>query len=307
MTRTVLMPLLLGALLAAAHPADAQRRRDRDREDRIARIDTTLAFSRGGIVELDGPDGDIIVSGWDRDEVRIRAMSEEGDLHLDATPSRIQLKALGMGWSDVRYEVSVPAGTRLLLNGRSTTLVVRGTRGDVEAQTQNGDISISDATSVQVNALNGDVELRTVDRVRVNLVAGDVRIDGGGGPVEVVTVSGDVELRGMSAREVAAGTSSGEVFFEGTIDPRGRYELTSHSGNVVVRLPADVSAAVTLQTYAGEIESDFPIHLQGGATMGGHPRSFDFRIGSGGARITMTSFSGAVRLERAGNPNRQEK
>jgi DUF4097 and DUF4098 domain-containing protein YvlB len=305
MTRTWLIALLAGAHLAAAHPSDAQRR-DRDREDRIARIDTTLTLARGGLVELEGPDGDMIVTGWDRDEVRVRATNDDGDLRLDATSSRIQLKSVGMGWSDVRYEVTVPTGTRLLLNGRSTEITVRGTRGEVEAHTQNGDIAIEDATSVTVNALNGDVELRTMDRVRVNLVAGDVRITGGRGAIEVVTVSGDVEMHGMTSRSVSAGTSSGEVFYEGAIDPNGRYELTSHSGNVVVRLPADVSAAVRLQTYSGEIESDFPIHLEGGATMGGHPRSFDFRIGNGGARITMTSFSGAVRLQRAGTSNRQE-
>jgi DUF4097 and DUF4098 domain-containing protein YvlB len=306
MTRTVFLPLLVGAFLAAALPADAQRRRDRDREDRIARLDTSLSLARGGIVELEGTDGEFLVTGWDRDDVQIRATIEDGDLRLDATSSRIQLKSLGMGGSDVRYEVSVPAGTRVLLTGRSVDMSVRGTRGDVEAHTQNGDIAITDAASIEVDALNGDVELRTVDRVRVNLVSGDVRIDGGRGPVEANTVSGNVDLHRMTARSVTANTTSGDVFFEGQIDASGRYDFMSHSSNVVVRLPADVSAAVMLQTYSGEIESDFPIVLESGATMGGHPRRFDFRIGNGGARITMTSFSGAVRLERAGNPNRQE-
>jgi len=105
---------------------------------------------------------------------------------------------------------------------------------------------------------------------------------------------------------VSVNSTSGELYFDGAIDPRGRYEFSSHSGSVVVRLPADVSAAVSLQTYSGEIESDFPIRLEGGATMGGHPRTFDFRIGNGGARITMRSFSGSVQLQRAGTSNPQE-
>jgi DUF4097 and DUF4098 domain-containing protein YvlB len=249
----------------------------------------------------------MIIDGWDRDVVRIVATSEDGDLHLDATSSRIQLKSIGMGWSDVRYEVSVPAGTRVVLNGRSTDFRIRGTRGDVEVHTQNGDIEVANAARVEVSALNGDVAMRTVEGARMNLVSGDVRIDGSrGGPIELTTVSGDIELRDVDARTVTASTTSGEVFFEGRIDPSGRYELTSHSGNVVVRLPADVSAAMSLQTYSGEIESDFPIQLERGATMGGHPRRFEFRLGNGGARITMTSFSGAVQLQRAGNPDRQE-
>ena len=305
MTRTWLMPLLVGAItIGLAQPADAQRRRDRD--ERMTRLDTTIALSRGGIVELQGADGDMIVTGWDRDEVRIRATSEDGDLRLDATSSRVQLKSIGMGWGDVRYDVTVPFGTRMLLNGRSTDLSVRGTRGEVEAQTQNGDMVFADVTDVDINSLNGDVEMQRVEGVRVNLVAGDVRIDGVSGAVEVVTVSGDVALRNSTTRGISVNSTSGELYFDGAIDPRGRYEFSSHSGSVVMRLPADVSAAVSLQTYSGDIESDFPIQLEGGATMGGHPRTFDFRIGNGGARITMRSFSGSVQLQRAGTSNPQE-
>lgn len=306
MSRTLLSSLLLGAMLAgSAAPVDAQRRRDRD-EDEVVRLDTTLAFSRDGFVELESMSGDITVTGWDRNEVRIRASSERGDLRLDATPSRIQVKSVAMGWADVTYDVSVPVGTHLLLTGRSTTVDVRGTRGSVEVHTQNGDITVSDAGAVEVDALNGDVDLRTVERVQVNLTAGDVRIDRVAGPAAVTTVSGDIEVINARSSHVQAQTTSGEVTYDGSIESSGRYEFTSHSGNVVVRIPADASAAVSLQTYSGAIESDFPITLTGGATMGGHPRTFDFRLGNGGARITMVSFSGEVHLQRAGTTNRQE-
>ena len=307
MTRTLVGVLLLGAaVLGAASPAEAQRRRDRDRDDRITRLDTTLALSANGVVALEGASGTMVVTGWDRQEVRIRATSENGALRLDATASRIEVKGIGMGHDDVRFDVSVPTGTRLVLHGRSTDVEVRGTRGDVEVRTQNGDIVIQGAANVDVNALNGEVELGSVDQVRVNLVAGDVRIDSGRGPVHVVALSGDIEIHRAASRSVTVQTTSGEVFYDGTIDPSGRYEFSSHSGNVTVRVPANVSAAVSLQSYSGEMESDFPITLEHGATIGGHPRTFDFRIGSGGARITMISFSGSVVLQRAGTSNRQE-
>lgn len=308
MTRTFWGALLFGAIaFASAAPAGAQRRdRERDREDRLTRLDTTLAIASNGIVELESATGETTVTGWDRNEVRIRAVSEGGELRLDATDSRIGVKGIGMGWDDVDYEVSVPSGTRLLITGRSTDVHVRGTKGDVEVHTQNGDIEIFDVTNVDVDALNGDVELRGIERVRVNLVAGDVRIDSVRGPIEAVTVSGDIEMHNAQSRRVSAQTTSGEVFYDGAIDPSGRYDFTSHAGTVTVRVPADVSAAVSLQSYSGEIESDFPITLEGGATIGGHPRTIDFRLGNGGARITMNSFSGSVVLQRAGTQNRQE-
>jgi DUF4097 and DUF4098 domain-containing protein YvlB len=120
----------------------------------------------------------------------------------------------------------------------------------------------------------------------------------------VTSVSGDIEIHNATSNRVAAQTTSGDVFYDGRIDAGGRYELSTHSGDVTVRVPDDVSAAVSLQTYSGEIESDFPITLEGGVTIGGQPRTIDFRIGSGGARITMNSFSGSVSLQRASSQNR---
>lgn len=305
MRRMLLLALLLGGLFAGtAFEADAQRRRDRDRDDETpSRLDTTLTLSRGGLVELEGASGEMVVTGWDRDEVRIVATSDESDIRLDATSSRIQVNGVGVGWDDVTFEVSVPRGTRLLLNGRNTDVTVQGTRGDVEVHTQNGDMELTDVGNVDVNALNGDLELQGVDAVRVNLVAGDVRIDSARGTIHTTTVSGDIDVHNAVSRNVTVETTSGEVFYDGAIDANGRYEFGSHSGSVTVRVPADVSAAVSLQSYSGEIESDFPVTLERGM-IGGHPRTFDFRIGSGSGRITMKSFSGSVILQRAGSSNR---
>ena len=95
MRRTFLLSLLLAGLAAGlVSGADAQRRRERD-DDRQSRLDTTLTLSRGGLVELEGASGEMVVSGWDRDEVRIIATSEESDIHLDATSSHIQVRASG--------------------------------------------------------------------------------------------------------------------------------------------------------------------------------------------------------------------
>jgi DUF4097 and DUF4098 domain-containing protein YvlB len=285
------MPLLVGAItIGLAQPADAQRRRDRD--ERMARLDTTIALSRGGIVELEGADGDMIVSGWDRDEVRIRATSEEGDLRLDATSSRVELKSIGMSWGDVRYDVTVPFGTRVLLNGRSTDLSVRGTRGEVEAHTQNGDMVFADVTAVDVNSLNGDVELQRIEGVRVNLVAGDVRIDGVSGPVEVVTVSGDVDLRDIDAATVEAETVSGDVNYTGSIQRDGEYFFKTLSGDVELGVPGRPDATLRGSTFSGRLVSDFP------TSQGDRRRRnrFSATWGSGSASIEVESFSGDVRI-----------
>lgn len=311
MTR-YLIPALAACVLLPALDADAQRReRDRDDHERrwearesVSRLDTTVALARDGTVELDAGHGEIAVTGWDRAEVKIRAVSESGALRLDATPSRVALSTQqGYGHRDVRFEVTVPQGARVIASGRDD-VEISGTRGDVEVRTMHGDVRIREALRTAVSALSSDVSLTDVGQVRLNLTSGDIRMSGVNGDIEVNAVSGDIEMERVTANYVRTTTTSGTVAYQGTIARTGRYEFTSHSGDVIVHLPADVAASVSLQTYSGEIESDFPITLEGGATIGGHPRNFEFRLGGGGARLTVQSFSGTVQLRRAGTQNR---
>ena len=89
--------------------------------------------------------------------------------------------------------------------------------------------------------------------------------------------------------------------FEGAVARDGRYDFRSHSGNVTVRVPADVSARFEVETYSGELDSDFPITLMPGDRTRSKPRRFEFNIGSGAARIVTETFSGDIILERAGS------
>ena len=50
-----------------------------------SRIDTTLAFSPNGTIDLSTISGDIIVTGWSRNEARIKAYSERGRLRFSAS------------------------------------------------------------------------------------------------------------------------------------------------------------------------------------------------------------------------------
>ncbi len=89
MRRTLPTFIAAAALLAAAGaPAAGQR----DRDEYASRIDTTIAFARGGMVELQLTNGEIIVTGWSRDQVRVRATSERSELRMDASGSYLTSK-----------------------------------------------------------------------------------------------------------------------------------------------------------------------------------------------------------------------
>lgn len=300
-TRDSVALALLLAVVGAA-PAAAQRGRDRD-DDIRSRIDTTFAFSRTGTVDLSLISGEIIVTGSSRDEIKVRAYSERGRLEMDAGSSHFSLEARSdrgrMG--DTRYEISVPAGVRLLMRTTSGDVKASGVRGPVEGHSTSGDVEISDASGrVILESVSGDVRgHRLSGEVRAQSVSGDVELEDVNGDVRIESTSGEISLTRVTSKDVYATTVSGEVTYQGSIDRGGRYEFHSHSGDIRLDVPADLSARFAIETFSGSLDSGgFPITLQPGERTGRRPRRFEFTIGGGDAKITAESFSGDIVLSR---------
>jgi DUF4097 and DUF4098 domain-containing protein YvlB len=298
-------------LLAATAPA-AHGQRERDREEYASRVDTTIAFARTGTVELQLTGGEIIVSAWSRDQVRVRATSERSAIRFDASSAHLSLglRSGSRRSGDTRFELTVPIGVRVRASSTSGDIRIAGSKADVEARTQRGDIVVEDVGTSEITALSGDVDASGINgELHVNVLSGDVRIRQVTGDVDVKTVSGEIDLRDARSRYVRIGTTNGDITFDGTIDPTGRYELQTHSGDVDLTLPANVGAQLTMSTYSGGIESDFPLTLPPGphGDASGHGKRFTFTLGRGGARITAESFSGDINIRsRGGSSGRNE-
>ena len=302
--------LLLGALLlaAAASPVAGQTaRRDDGRwfdRDRSARLDTTVAFRPGGIVALTARQGDIVVRTGTRPAVVVHATSDHGRIRFDASDDRVSVDASDAG-GDVRLEITVPAGARVTAQSQSGDIAIRGTGGAVSAHTQSGDVTVQTAAGhIDFGTLSGDViaDGLTGD-VHARAVSGDITLTDVTGDVSAETVSGNVHLKNITSRSVSAHSTSSDVSFDGAIAPDGRYEFGTHSGDVMLAIPANASAQLTVSTWSGSIDSDFPITLQPGEHGIGSATSkrFTFNIGGGAARISAESFSGDVVIHRRGS------
>ncbi|MGQ0647027.1 MAG: DUF4097 family beta strand repeat-containing protein [Gemmatimonadaceae bacterium] len=285
-----------------------EERDDRELQSQAMRIDTTFAFSATGIVDLSSMAGDIVVTGWDRREAQVKASTTRGSLEYEFSSSRLTIEQRterGNSWrssrsSEMRYEISVPRGARLMLRSSSGDVTVRGTGGEVEATSQSGDITIEDVSErVEVGTISGDVMLRNVKgNVEANSVSGSVDASEIEGDIHLSSTSGDLTVSNARGRSVELSTSSGEVSYGGAVDPNGRYEFHSHSGTIDLAIPASANARFSVETFSGEIDSDFPITLQPGDRVSGRPRRFEFTIGSGGPRIIAESFSGNVEIRK---------
>ena len=289
------------------------RDRVRDREDGIdwqdarSTLDTTITFSTNGTIELTNISGEIIVTGWNRREARIKAVSERGRLEYELSSSRITMDVQsarsnrGEGYrGETRYELSVPRGVRVIAHSTSGDVIVRGTGGDVEANSTSGDVTVDDASGrIEISSVSGDVQAgRLKGNVEANSVSGSVEVTDVEGGVHVGTTSGDISLVGVRSRDIEASTTSGDIEFEGVVEGDGRYEFHSHSGNITLTIPAASNAKFAVETFNGEMDSAFPLTLQPTDRTNRRPRRFEFNVGSGGARIIAETFSGDLEIRK---------
>ena len=288
------------AFSASAQAKDKDKDRDRDRDQEYtSRIDTVLPLSRNGVVEIHLHAGEVVVTGWSRNQVKVFATSERGQIHLGATQSRIEIgdRTSRGRHGDTRVEVSVPEGTRITVSGQSTDISVRGVNGEVEVATMSGDVIIDNASSrVEFESVSGDVQISGVQGdLRGEAMSGEIDVTDVTGLVDVESVSGDLTLRNVRSKSVRAESVSGSVEFDGRTEKGGRYDFASHSGDVRLLLPTALGALISVETFSGTIDSDFPITLQPGQR---HGKQFEFQVGDGGARIDATSFSGGIYIQR---------
>jgi DUF4097 and DUF4098 domain-containing protein YvlB len=309
LTRTLAFLSLcaLAVPLAAQHKSKSKHG-SRD-EDGVTRIDTTVTVGRNATVDLSLISGEIKVTSWDKSQVQIHAIAEAGDLRFEASSQRVSLEVeQDNGDGDTHFEVIVPRDARVLAAGISGDLSVRGVN-EVEATSISGDVVVDGiARRAALQTVSGEIRAgQLMGPVKANAVSGDITLTGVGGELNVQTVSGEMKLQDIKSAYVRTQTVSGDVEFDGVIDPKGTYEFHSHAGSFVFTLPRGAGATVSMQSFSGDLNSSCAMTLQpGGEQNRGHYKTMTFTIGDGGARISFETFSGDVTLKGCGGSKSKE-
>jgi DUF4097 and DUF4098 domain-containing protein YvlB len=112
------------------------------------------------------------------------------------------------------------------------------------------------------------------------------------------SVSGDVRLTGSQIERVEASSVSGNIEFDAPLVKGGRYEFTSHSGNVRILLSGNTGFELDADTFSGSVRSDVPVTLR---TLGrtererrGSTRAIRGTFGDASAILSVRSHSGSV-------------
>ena len=313
MRRAIL--LIAGVIAVAAVPgaevaAHGPQQRDRVRTVSNATvvdrqwIDTTVRIDRGGVIELELGSGEVTVTGWSRDEVRLRAGAQGGQVSLRLTSVLASLRAIAGPRGrrgEVTYEVSVPANVRVLVRTSAGSITAKGVGGDIEVRAATGDVTISDNGGLVVaEIMSGDfVGTRLSGGARIDATSADVEILGATGEIIIDNTSGETTLNDVKSSSVQVESVSGDITFQGTIERDGRYRMTSHSGTISLGIPDNAGAFVSLASYAGTINTLLPLTLE--PTSRGSPeKRLLGRIGDGTARIEIVTFSGDIDIRGRG-------
>ena len=113
------------------------------------------------------------------------------------------------------------------------------------------------------------------------------------GDVTAETVSGDIRLFRVQAKNVDLQTVSGELLYDGPIVNGGSYSLLSHSGSVTMGVPEGANATISLSSAMGEFNSTLDLKAERGTK-----RRQVYRVGTGSATVDLEAFSGEINLVR---------
>lgn len=275
-----------------------------------------LAIGTNGAIDLRNLSGDITVTAGNgrdasielirrsrgRTDADARVGLDRVKVDVQVSGSRATVKTDYPNERQSNYSVSVdmivtaPVGTRITVNSVSADVKVSGVRGEVSVTTISGDVVITNVGAIsEAKTASGDVTITGS--------TGDIALDCG-------TLSGDVNLKQVKARRISASTVSGSVtahdvtadsaslntmsgdaIYVGELARNGRYELTSHSGDVQFTPSGSVGFTLTASSFGGDISSSLPLQTDGSRT---RRRSLSGKVGDGSATVTLQTFNGDI-------------
>jgi hypothetical protein len=147
-----------------------------------------------------------------------------------------------------------------------------------------------------VRSVSGGITLDGVTgEVDANTVSGVLEAQGINGKLNFNTVSGDLTLADGWLERFDANGVSGDVTADIDLDPLGGMQVTTVSGEVTLRLPAEADARVNLHSLSGDVRSEFA-ELRRSSAPASH--SVSGSLGAGSGHVSVTTMSGRVMLLR---------
>ena len=211
----ILGPLLA---LALAAPAYAQVTQDFHR---------TVPLSANGRISVENINGNVEITGWDRNEVQIDAVKTARDQQrLD----------------EARIEVNSSSDS-------------------VEIKTDYP----QDSTNKNPASVHYQLHVRQNARLdRINLVNGSLTVEKVSGKVNAKLINGKLKVDDLAGRADLSTVNGGIDASYGSLNNVHEIKLKSVNGPIELGLPNSPNAEVKANTVSGGIRTEFPLEVRGG-------------------------------------------
>jgi len=221
-------------------------------------------LAAGGRIELENINGEVHITGWDQNEVKVDAVKyantkerlEEAEIEVEASSDTVSIRTRyrdhdhtwnSDGWNNpasVEYTLMIPRNARL----------------------------------DRIELINGSLDLHQVaGEVRASCINGKLSAQGLQGQVRLETVNGRLEPQ---------------------FDRLGSspIELSSVNGSVDLTLPSDAKAELEASTVSGGISNDFGLRVINHHWVG---HELEGQLGGGGTRIKLSNVNGRIEIRHA--------
>lgn len=249
------------------------------------KLNLTVTVPRTAWVTVNAGKGDVAASGLGagigittRGDVQLNTIAGPVEAHFTRGPRHHDFSAL-----DIQGDLNADGDlSDITLSGITGKVTQNGEIfGDVHMENIHGPVHMhTSVTDLEVMELLGDLTLNP----------DDLRINEARGPVRVVTHSKDIDLSQIYGDSYVE-SRNGRI----AVEPAGAYgvEARNSKGDVEVTLPPNASANVNASTHNGDILSDYPIR-----STEGENKMAAFTVGSGGARVVLSTSNGDVRIKK---------
>ena len=297
-------------------------RAQRDRQQREwveiegERVVKSFSVGKAGSLLLHNISGDVVITAGGGSEIRVEAVKKAKGRSQDEARRQLEnivliMQEAGGGRVDIRVEprgresrawvdfnVVVPYEASAEIHSVSGDISATGVKGEVRAETVSGDVKGSGLTRLAAaKSVSGDVVLNNVESdgtLVLSAVSGDVTANSlKARALEVSAVSGDTVLSNCQTDRAQVNTVNGDITYSGRLSKAGRYELKTHSGDIVMNHQGS-AFEVSASTFSGDIKFDPAATVKVNTNQYGPGRSVRGAIGGGGAYLELTTFSGDI-------------
>ena len=256
---------------------------------RQERFDRTFQLAPNGRVSLANVNGDVIVNGWDRNEVRVEAVKtvdcdkpQEIQIQVEANPNSIKIET-EFGKNDDNVIIN---------NGGNSDNKVIVNNGGKETK------SWSYGYNNRCRRLSVDYKLtvpRTAQLDEIESVNGNITLEGVTNVVKTSTINGRISARDLRG-SVNVSTVNGtlDVGFA-SLDNVRDIRVNLVNGKLDLQLPSDADATLKASTVHGAINNDFGLPVRKGEYVGNNLYG---QLGDGKIQIKLSSVNGTIGIRR---------